>query len=384
MTQVNNNKYIEFFKLILMLIYVIVGNLRNSTINFDKFFQIIQLFSLALLTLTCIYEFLLGKIILYLKDIIFILFSVLTIFTSKHTFVFGFAVFYYSFININKKKTVLYLNISIICTFIFIIFLAFFGAIENIITYRSDGTLRYQMGFLTSTLPNSILLFTFLNFIYVYQEKTKFALIFLYNFVSLYFYLKTGTRTGFILIFITSLLVIMFKISEFRRIIIYFNSKKLFQKIFILFPIIFFLGEIYLIYLYSKFTPLSFKLNRLFSTRLSNTLSLYNEFGFKLLGQNIPSTISGEYIGSDICYFYYLINYGLIFLLLTMYLQIKQIKKAIDEKQILILICILILIIDGFVEPYLLDYKYHFFAFVYPLQFDKKINKKRENLIWKK
>ena len=78
------------------------------------------------------------------------MFSLINTIVTKHTFFLGFFVFYLSFINLDYKKAVFKLNISIIITTILIILLAITGVILNDTTTRGTDELRYLLGFKTS------------------------------------------------------------------------------------------------------------------------------------------------------------------------------------------------------------------------------------------
>lgn len=370
MTQ-KRNKNGYFFKILLMIVYVVVGNLRNSTISFqyfDKISQLVQLTSLCLLLVLCIMDIINKRVNIKWKEAFLFVFAIINLIASKHTFVLGFSIFYLAFQSLPKKKAVLHLNIAIISSMLFIVFLSSIGIIENITSYRSDGSIRYQMGYQTSTLPNTIIFFTFINFVFVYEEKISLLFIFIYDFVAFLLYLQTDTRTGFYLVIAMSIIILLLRIKEIRKFLVSLCSNKLTKLLIYLFPLFVLILEFYLVYYYSKFTPLSFKLNELFSTRLSNSLFLFTEYGVSFFGQNIPSTLeTGEYMGCDICYLYYLLNNGIIFLLIAIYINTYQIKYAVLNKKIVLLLCLLIVIIDGFVEPYLFDYKYQFFAFIVPI-----------------
>ena len=379
MIRQNNESFIDNFKILLLALFVLIGNFRNAAFNSSEVlqvFKIVQLVVLSVLGLCCIIDIL--KIRISKQLFIFLLlfsFSLINFIITKHTFFVGFVIFIFVFNTINKRKTILILNSVILFSLFLIICLSAFGIVNNEITFRSDGTIRYQLGYLTSTLPNSILLFTFLNFIFLYKKRIHILLILAYVFFSFVFHKLTGTRTGFYLTCFVAAMLFAYKIKNPKRIINYFLNIKFIKFILLIFPFLIFSLEIFLVYYYSKMTPLSFKLNSLMSTRLSNTLYLYENYGLSFFGKVIPTHLEdGSYIGSDMCYFYYLFNFGFSFLIITFIIQLKLMKNAIKKRDFYLILCLFVLCIDGFVEPYILDYKYHFFAFIltYPFMLNER------------
>lgn len=368
MIRQNSENILDIFKVFLLAIFVFFGNLRNGSFESDELlqmFKLIQLSSLCVLCLCCVTDIVRMKIKQFFIFSLLFSFSVVNFAITKHTFFVGLVMIAVAFNTLNKRKTILFLNWVIIFSMILIVCLSAFGIISNEITYRSDGTIRYQLGYLTSTLPNSILLFTYLNFIFIFKKRTNIVLIIAYILLSYAFYKITGTRTGFYLTCFVSIVLILYKIKIFKKIIVCILNFKITKLILLTLPFLIFGLEIFLVYYYSKMTPLSFKLNELMSTRLSNTLYLYENYGFSLFGKEIPTSLEdGSYIGSDMCYFYYLFNFGVSFVILTFIIQIKLMKKAIKTRDFYLILCIFVLCVDGFVEPYILDYKYHFFAFL--------------------
>lgn len=363
----NNNIYRNKFKVFFLILYVVLGILRTSTIeivNFDSKCKYIQIFSLCvLLFLICVDYF--RKKIKIDKFVLFLgIYSVINVIITKHTFFLGFFIFYLTFVTLNYKKTVYKLNVAIIITSLFIMFLSFSGFILNDTTTRGTSNLRYFLGFKTSTLPCTILLFTLLNFIAIFGYKLKWYIYFIYVLFGIFLYKLTDTRTGFLLVLVTSTIFLLMKNKKHYLKITRFLKSKSVKKFVFLMPLFIFLFEVLLVKIYYLENDLSFFLNRLLSTRLSNTKYLIDNYSFSFFGNNLPTTLeNGFYIGCDICYLYYLLNFGIFSLLITFYLQYKLIKGAYKCKNYYFILLIIIVLIDGIVEPYLLDYKYQFITF---------------------
>lgn len=363
----NKIKIENITKEILLIIYIVLGILRTSTIDiihFDSICKYLQIVSLGIIFIISGIDLLKKKIKINFFIIILGIYSIINLIITKHTFFLGFLAFYLAFINLDYKKTVFKLNISIIITSLLIIILAITGIILNDTTTRDTEDLRYLLGFKTSTLPCSILLFTLINFIIVYQNKLKLPFFISYILFGFLLYIVTDTKTGFLLVILVSIIYILSVNTKLSKYIPKFMNAKTTKIIIYLIPILVFIFEIALVGIYYLGNDLSSQLNKILSTRLSNTRYLIDNYSFSFFGKKLPTTLDdGFYIGSDMCYFNYLLNYGIIALLITYYIEYKILYNGYKKKDYLLIFLLIIIILDGFTEPYLLDYKYHFISF---------------------
>jgi len=353
-------------KLFLFFLYVFVGILRATTISFNHWTSIaqtIQISILSILTFNLFFEIMEGKIKANPLVLVLILCSIINTFLTKHLFMFSFFILFSSFCNFNFKNLVKKFTYLVILSACLIVFLNIISVIPDAGASRLDK-IRYSLGFKTATLPSSILMFISLGLLYVKQEKAKNWLLFLLFIINLLLFVLTDTRTGFIITILILMFWIFIKYNKTRNICNFLKRNKILRSLFIFFPFIIFGMEIILMIIYSEHNSLSFKLNNLLSTRLSLTESLFLRYPVNLFGSKISFT--GEYSNlqqSDISYMFYLLNYGLFSLIFVLFGHSILIKEAINRKDIILVFIIFIIIIDGIVEPYLIDYKYQIFTF---------------------
>lgn len=385
MTQQSNNSSIIASKTIFIsfCLYTVIGILRGTNIDFPKWSTIaviIQLLALEIISICVILEAYHRR--LKFNFFFFFCFAVgiINCLLTKHTFMLGFSILFFAFAIMESgywqqsyQSILLRFLIVLTVTFFFVFFASIFGIIDMGYASRTDVN-RYNFGFQTATLAPAIFFFITLGFVFHYKERTSlWFLVFAFCF-AFFLYIASDTRTGFFLTIGIILLCVLDKCFHLQSLYNRLCDSGIFRFLIIAFPFFVLSFDVLLVGYYSTFTPLAFKLNSMLSTRLSLTLNLIETEGFSLFGKLIPSTINGEYNQSDICYFYYALNYGVLSLLITMYLEIKLFHKALKEKNMWLMISTAFIIFDGIFEPYLLDYKYQIFSFMIALDMLKEKN----------
>ena len=345
-------------------VYLIIGLLRATNLDFPHWSLVAQVLQFAMLFLILFVVFLEvinRKIRLKPIPLAFLAIGLVNALITRHTLILSFAIFFFGFSNCRFEKLIKGYLIVLGMTFFVIEVLAFLDIIPMAYSSRTD-VLRYNMGFRTSTLAPAIFFFFALGLVYLLQERIPVFVLLALLLGSFLLYQLTDTRTGF---FLTVLLVFLAYLYRFESIRSF--SKKLFSMkwmkfLCIFFPVFILLFDFMLIGYYSTFTSLAFRLNRLLSTRLSLSLNLIKTYGFHLFGKKIPSIVNGEYYQSDICYIYYGLNYGILALVMTLYLHIKTIQYGLKRNDVWLVVSILFVVLDGIFEPYVLDYKYQIFT----------------------
>lgn len=351
---------------ILFSIYLVLGLLRGTNLDFpywNTLAQIVQFGCLGVILIVVFVEYINSKIKLNPIGILFFLIGMLNLVVTKHTLILSFSIFFFGFANFEFKDLLKKYLLVLAVTFALIEILAFTNIIPMGYSARTD-MVRYNMGFKTSTLASAIFFFLVLGLVYLLQERIPIILLLALFLISVVLYKLTDTRTGFYLTVFLLLLSFLYKFCTIRNILNKVFQTKLIKILCIIFPIFILIADFSLVGYYSTFTPLAFKLNNLLSTRLSLSLNLINTYGFSLFGQVIPSTFQGEYYQSDICYLYYGLNYGILSLLMTLYLHIKTIHYGLEKNDIWLVLSLLFVVLDGIFEPYVLDYKYQIFCMI--------------------
>lgn len=362
----HSRKIREKIIFVLFSIYFSIGILRASNIGFPywtKFSQIFQLSSLILILVISFFRA--DNTHTRIRPTIWILFfvGIANLIITKHTFVLAFAILFFGFQKTNFHKLLKdYLTVLNI-VFFFVVTLSMIGIIPIGISER-ENLIRYNLGFQTATLAPSIFFFIVLGHVYLHQKKTSFLYLFFAMVVSIMLYVFTNTRTGFYLTLSICILCLLNKIFSFKSIFRKRTKHSSFNIFIISVPLIALIAEFCLVGYYSTYTEMAFHLNESLSGRLSLTWNLLQTDGFSLFGKNIPSMVNSTYYQSDICYLYYGLNYGIIFMVFTVILEMLVIKKAIRTGDVWLWLAILFIIIDGIFEPYLLDPKYQIFTFI--------------------
>lgn len=385
MTQQDNNSSVIASKTIFIsfCLYFVIGILRATNIDFPKWSAIavlFQLIALGLIMICVILETYRRK--LKFNFFFFLCFAVgiINCLITKHTFMLGFSVLFFGFAIMESgywqlSFNDLFLRFMIVLTTVF--FIIFISSVIGIIDmgYSSrENISRYNFGFQTATLAPAIFFFITLGFIYLYKERTSWTfLLFAFSF-AFFLYYASDTRTGFFLTVCTISLCVADKCLHLQNLFDRLCESGIFRFLVLAIPFFVLVFDALLVGYYSTFTPLAFKLNNLLSTRLSLTLNLIEKEGFSLFGKLIPGTVNGEYYQSDICYFYYALNYGLLSLAIALYLEVRLLWKSLNERNMWIMLSTTFIILDGIFEPYLLDYKYQIFAFMLAIDMLRKKN----------
>ncbi len=365
--QGKNIAILNKIKFVCFAVYIVVGILRSTNVDFPgwtSFSQIIQFFFLFLTFAIVLYQSIRRQIKFKWIGVILVATGLLSLWFSRHTFMLSFAVFFCAFATMDFKEALKKYLIVLSITLGFVVVLSLFNIIEMGGADRGAGISRINFGFKTATLPNTIFFFICLGFVYLKKQKTPWlALLFFVATASLLYHF-TNTRTGFFLTIASCIGCALDKLFNLQKVFKKMAGSKFWLVLFTSLPILFLALDFGLIKYYSTMSEMAFTLNRFFSTRLSLSLNLIQKEGFSLFGKNIPSHINGEYYQSDICYIYYGINYGLVSLFLTLFLESLCFYRAFKTKDMWLCTAIVFVLIDGIFEPYLLDIKYQIFPFV--------------------
>lgn len=347
-------------------IYLVIALFCSTNLSFSfwpTFAKGAQLFCLAVISIVICFELVNRKIKWNPICFILALVGLVNAFVTGHTLILSFSIFFFGFANYDFKNLLKRYLLILGITFLLIEVFVLIGLIPMGYSYRDDST-RLNLGFQTATLAPSIFFFFSLGVLYLYKEKTSYLFLLFSFLFSFALFKLTDTRTGFYLTLIALAIGLLFKFKWFKSMTSALMGSKIFKFLCLIFPLFVLVFDLSIVNYYSTFSPLAFRLNSLFSTRLSLSLNLIQNEGFSLFGKKIPTFVDGQYYQSDICYIYYGLNYGVLSLLLTIYLQTKAIAHGFKHKDIWIVICLALVIVDGIFEPYILDYKYQIFTFI--------------------
>ncbi len=294
---------------------------------------------------------------------IFAVIALLTLLFAKTTFV---LVLFSMFVLSSKyehTQIVLYLNY----TLIFILFLTVITSALGLIP--SDTSIRFgenriSLGFGSCTMPQSLLMFVSLNFLYLKHKDIKFLLLLFEFIVATVFYYYTKARTGYfltiIILCINFLIKFKFKFSLLKKL----SSQKIIVFFITGIPVIFLLVSILMTYLFSIDNSFALKINRLISSRLVFQRNAFFNHPLTLFGEKVIWLDDyGNYCGVDNSYLFYIFNYGIISTILLYSIVSLNLYKSLKNKNYILTLILIIICVNAIVEPYLVDFKYNFFIF---------------------
>ncbi len=364
--QIEKDNRIEKAVFFAFSIYAFIGILLSTNLSFSHWGRIskgIQFACLGVIGIAFLFLFFRGEIVIRPIAILLFVAGIGNFLTSRHTFILVFALLFCTFPILDFKKLIKYFAFELIFALLFVMLCSKVGIIENGIAYRGEK-IRYTLGFGTTTLPLSILRFATMALFYTYQEKFSLWLVLIDFCLSLVLYYYTDTRTGLLLNTFILFVIRMDKCVPLREWFSSFSKSGLFRFLHYVLPFAILLVIFYAISRYRVDPVFSVKADGRLSGRLGFTSNLIDEYGFSLFGKKLNNfDAEGNYRGSDICYTFYGLNYGVLSLVCIIYLELKSFSYALRNKDFVLCFALLLILVDGIVEPYLADYKYQLFLF---------------------
>lgn len=380
--QIEKDNRIEKITFGAFSLYAFIGILLSTNLTFSDWNMIskgIQFLCLGILGLVFLNLLFRRRIIIHPFAILLFIAGIGNFLTSRHTFILVFALLFCVFPYLNFKKRIRLFSFELLFSLVFVRLCSKVGIIENGIAFRG-AKIRYTLGFGTTTLPLSILTFVSLAFFYTYREKFPVWLVLTDFGFSIILYYFTDTRTGLLLNTLVLFVVRLSKILPLRRWFFFWSDYSLFRVLHYLFPFFILFMIYYAISRYRVDPVFSVRADGRLSGRLGFTSNLIDEYGFSLFGKKLNNfDAEGNYRGSDICYTFYGLNYGLLSLGCIIWLELKAFAYAFRKKDLVLCFALLLILVDGIVEPYLADYKYQLFLF--SVSSDRRLS--QEEKVWK-
>ena len=308
--------------------------------------------------------------------------------------------------NIDLRKTAKEVMIITLVLFLLVVLLAELGFIESTTQSVSSSSRSYLW-----SSGNTILLwgfehhnyigrcaFTFIT-CYIFLRFDKFKWFDLIPCVIVFYicYFVSKTRTAALLILAATLLVLFFKLLKF------FGEKT--NKNIVAFTVYFIMilsiaFSIFMCLTYNSGSAFYEFFDDLLTTRFSSANSIFSNYGFSILGQDVTlvSTIEAKEQGItaivlDNAYMHLLIRFGLLLSALVIGGYFYSAKIALREKNYGILIIIAIIFVCGIAETWFLSLSSNPFLLLVStglynqdLKLEKSATerKKRIKLTWKK
>lgn len=300
-----------------------------------------------------------------LKVLILLFIGLITFYKNSSTFLTSFLWFLAGAKGISIKSSIKSILYSQILSVGFIFILAYMGIIENITYLRSNGGIRYSMGFdHPNTFAARILQ---IEIIYLYLRNKKINLLDSIILFSLGYmpYNYSNSRTAFyitILIVMYSVLYIVFKKFNIKKLFIF-----LFSKLIKISPI----GVIGILVLLINFNKIIPALGKFFSGTILSRVNLMGQYlqnyKINLFGQVLEITYKNKDIYSttdfftlDNSYLYLLLSFGMVNFIIFFLAYIKSIKVLWSKDDYFAIYSIILFFIFGLFETMFIRFSFNF------------------------
>lgn len=227
------------------------------------------------------------------------------------------------------------------------IILCGFGIIPDQISYRADKYVRHSMGFKN---PNLLSLYlTVIIFEVMYLLKNKKIILFPVGVLALviFEYIVLNTKTTALIIPIGLLFYIVY--SKKNNIIKRCFENKGIKILVYCLPMILSISAVLSIFIFKINPDLINFLNKITSGRIEYWTQFFNEYGFSILGKNVPDILHIRYV-LDNTYLKLLIKFGIIQFIIFIIVLFLNTKKGYVYKKYDLLFFIVMLEIYGAME----------------------------------
>lgn len=384
MKKINMNEFMFLFAYIIWQFgYMILNDSMYSIKVNNIFFQLIRIFVACILIFkVCMYDsFQKQKIFKILA--IFLIFIVSSI-LSGNLYSIDLLLFLIAF---NKIDIDRFFKVSLIVNciiFVFIIFSAKIGIIENVAFNRGYGSdiIRYSLGYTYCTYPQIHFLTISMLYFYIRKKNITIFEMFITTLISYYILYETNARTGFYCILIMVFLMFLYKC--FERIF----YKKIIKIIIVFSPIIICVMCLLLAIFYTEKNQFLYELNIVFSGRLYLSNVAYINDGLTFFGQKVNwigvgqqsvQNINSQIWFVDCSYLRLMFNDGILLATIILFGLCICLNKNYKEKNTIFIIILLMYLIHSIIEPQLLRFAYSPFIVVLSFLFHKEEKSSNEN-----
>ncbi|MBS6007242.1 MAG: hypothetical protein KIB43_09810 [Clostridium baratii] len=308
--------------------------------------------------------------------LLFILILLISIRTNSNEILY-ITIFIYSARNIEFKKIAKFTFYLQSILMIIVIGGALLGIIPNEMFIRSNGTIRYALGYTWCTFSSNFFFHIILLYVFI-KDKMDFKLINLAIILIINRILFNLTDTKFVYYLIILLMITVYINKYIKRDIkVNLINKLIYEYSFLISAVI----SIGLSILYNPNNNILNSLNNILTDRLGLGHGAFLQYGIPLLGQKViwitgtnrPSNSIYMYVDSS--YLNIAINYGLIILLLICMGFTFILKGAMKNNKKTVLIVLLFFAIHNITDPQLLDLRYQPFLLMFGIFFrdNKKV-----------
>lgn len=251
-----------------------------------------------------------------------------------------------------------------------VIFCSLVGILENV-QFPRENTIRYGLGFgWTTTAPNRFV-FVCLGWLYIRKHNISFLELFLMAAIHAAFYYLTDTRLAFYVGLLIVIAGVVFKFSN-NFSLSFLSDKKILSVFLSLIPVLLFITSILFVYFYSKNNSLFIKIDELLSGRLHQSLEAYKKIGVNLFGNNVVwrgwsketvNMVDYDYMYVDNSYLKIMFEYGIVGICLILIGYSFAIKKAVKDKDGVLVFSLIICCVHATISPSLVGYGENMFLY---------------------
>ena len=263
--------------------------------------------------------------------------------------------------DISFKKIISISLITSMAILTILFLLTMLGIVENRTYIRSDGTVRNSLGFqYTTTAPNMYI--TAVLMYMLLASEIKWAEVISLFWINLFLYFTTDTNSAFLVVSFSLIGYLIIRSGVFSR----FISAIVLYSSTISAPAAFALC-IVLQKLYLRGGEKIEKLNEIVTNRLRLAKSALESYEINAFGQEI------EWIGGvnqyeeerkaynyvDSSFIQYLLNFGVVYIILTMVLYVWYGIKALKHKNVMLAFIFIVIIVHSIFDPQLMWLEYN-------------------------
>ncbi|USS90341.1 hypothetical protein [Fructilactobacillus carniphilus] len=345
------------------------------TKEYGLFFSPVTKIASAVLIIGCLESILLRKPdSSYIVYFLLIALGLIVKRTSTLSFPLWFFVMLLMINHIDFRKIVkvffLVTAVMTICTVI----LGYFNLIPTFSTFRgftNNGQMSFRqaLGFNWVTLPSQLFFYLFLCYIFIKKGKLNKISLFLLFLISCFLYSQTNTRNPFLL---ELLLIAFFLLMQvgFKYKFLKFFKTNLFKYLSILSMPIASILTIIVSYI-GPTSPFMVKFDSIMSGRIGLSHLGIEKYGLSFFGTVIkfktfsPShPLHGKYFYLDNSFIQYLLNFGIIFLLVIVILLTAALWIEFKKKHWYVLLIFIFIALHSVGDPQLIYLQYSPFALI--------------------
>ena len=335
----------------------------------------------TLLTLSIFYLNRRNLLLIYLLTV----FLIINMFLSKNIFVMDIYVVSLATYLVGSNKAIKTMFYAQLITLVIIISLALIGFLPNQISMRmSDGVIRYSLGFIN---PNDVAHYCYaviFKWLFIFWDRVKIYQLAVISILMLFIFNMTDSRaTEYI--FYASIVAIISGLI-FRK-TTYQLSRRFSRRYLLLLLIVLPTVTLILVSFYNPFSMQWFELDRLFSTRISQSNNFLNQYGISIIGQKLLLIGSSRAyllglkpLVLDSGYMSLWIKSGIIVLLLFIYSNFWSLKNYKKKNVYPLLVLVVTLLFEGIMNSSMISWQINFAMLFIGSRIVKGVSKE-ENVI---